>query len=341
MKYSLLVFLLLIVLSGKIFPQKVKIEKIHDTNLFELEDGTLVKLAGVDAPSTNHPDSSLIPLTDEIMNYAGMTLPYGMVNVEYTGETTPDSISRYAYISRGNLFYTVFFNEIYLERGYGKFIDNVDSLHRTAYQQPEKEAGENNRGIWRYRWQGENVILDYSCYSAEMELADIIPEYYYDRSTGRILMELVGAPVTGFLVAIPAAWIATGFGTARGWDGFGQAMLGGSFGYIVGNSLGVYFVAKGGNKDLSIWGTLLSGVAGTAVGGGIAYLIQKSDYAWIPAAAGITLGPVIYVNLVAPPPSREDEEYSYSKPTVIQEYSHKDFYNSTIVYQHELFRINF
>lgn len=341
MKNLLLILLFGLLFLNPLYSQKVRIEKIHNSNLFELEDCTLIKLAGVDAPGIHHPDSTLSAFAEEIIEYAKKTLPYGIVTVQYTGETAADSVSRYAYISRGNLFYTVSFNEIYLAKGYGKFIDNVDSLHRSIYKKIEKEARENNEGIWGYNWEGENVLLDYSLSQPDREIVDIIPKYYYDRSTGRILMEIAAGPVTGYLVAIPAVWIATGFGSASGWDALGQAMLGASIGYVVGNSIGVYMVAKGGNKDLSIWGTLLSGVAGTAVGGGIAYFMQETDYGWIPAIAGITLGPVIYVNLIAPPPSQDEEEYSFSPPKNLQRYSHKDLYNSTLLFRKEIFRINF
>ncbi|MCP5060842.1 MAG: hypothetical protein GY936_00045 [Ignavibacteriae bacterium] len=61
--YSTKKILLLLFISFSItntcLAQKVKIIKILDSNLFELTDGRLIKLAGVDVPNINHKNDNL------------------------------------------------------------------------------------------------------------------------------------------------------------------------------------------------------------------------------------------------------------------------------------------
>lgn len=50
-----MILLGLFIFIHPILAQTVKIVKILDSNLFELDDGRKVKLAGIDAPQLNHP----------------------------------------------------------------------------------------------------------------------------------------------------------------------------------------------------------------------------------------------------------------------------------------------
>lgn len=64
MKHFLAFVILHTIFASCLYSQKVMIDKVLDTNLFQLKDGTLIKRAGVDVPSIAQSDSVLSTLFD-------------------------------------------------------------------------------------------------------------------------------------------------------------------------------------------------------------------------------------------------------------------------------------
>ena len=93
--------LLLVVLSNFVFAQKSKIVKILDSNLFELYDGTLVKLANLDVPNINHPNPSLREVGFDAYNYARTVLLNRGYEFIYPITSSPDTNYKLVYIIKG------------------------------------------------------------------------------------------------------------------------------------------------------------------------------------------------------------------------------------------------
>lgn len=339
------IMLLIFVIHASIIAQRVKIEKVHNTNLFELEDGTLITMAGVEIPSTNHPNAALSELAQEILDYEKINFTIGRIIVEYTCIANSQNEFKPVYISNRYLINTIDFNKLFLERGYAIFTNDVDSLHFQEYKNAELDARQSRKGIWQFPEEMISGHLDYcnspadSCYTIDYKAKRI---FRYDKSLGRITAEVILAPVIGILSGFAFAGLGSAVFTAHGKEAWGVAILGLYTGYCIGTAGGVYVIAEGGNKDLQFGWTIGAGLLG-----GLAAIALSDDDQWhsdngyIPLLAGPLLTSVIYANAVAPYPSNEqldDEGVLLEQHIPI---SHFQIYNSTRLFNIEIARINF
>lgn len=130
--------------------EKAKIVKVLDSNLFRLKDGRLIRLANVDAPSVHDPNSHLASLAWEIRDYSKSILLSQPAEMEYAGThwNTFDTIA--VHLFQKYPFKKLWFNKMYLENGFGKFIPEADTTYRSEYLQAEAKAKQKGRGLWKY-----------------------------------------------------------------------------------------------------------------------------------------------------------------------------------------------
>lgn len=106
----------------------------------------------------------------------------------------------------------------------------------------------------------------------------------------------------GVLLSLPAGYLAAGMSNE---NDLGYGLMGMYGGYVIGTSLGVYFVAKKENKNVSFVNTLACGVAGAVIG---IYIFHKVDQKGPLSASPMllpTIASITYVNLIDNPSHKE------------------------------------
>ena len=331
-------FFTLIFLTSNLSAQNNRIIKIIDSNLFMLEDSTLIQLAGIDAPSKNHPDELLREVAEEINEYASTNFLNHPLEILYAGESYINYNAKLVFINKNFLFSKKNINTYFLERGFGKFIDNSIDIDYNLYKISEQNAKEKNKGIWNIKNIEQERFLDRSNYDDGYYKSNSIlseNQFIYDRNFSRILLEIPAGLLGGILTGFGSGFLVSSI------SDYNSASTGIAFlaGYIVGNSLGVYFIAKGGNKDLSFEYTLVSSAVSTAAATGI-ILSEKSlddNYGYL-ASLSPLVGAMIYANTIGYPDEAND---NLSKINFIENYNtHYKFFEHTTL-KLNLFKIDF
>lgn len=311
MKHSLKLIILFILLTSTIFSQNKKIVKVIDSNLYMLEDSTLIKLAGVDVPSRNQTDEYLKELATDIYFYAYDNFLNRPLEIIYAGEDEQYPGTKLVLINKFFLLSKMNYNSYFLERGFGKFIKNTDSINVSIYISAEANAKENFSGIWKYSDLNSFGILDRSNspdgYLTEF-VASIEQPFKYDRNLGRILLEIPLGFGIGTLTSIPFFYAGT-IQNDRSETSINAVFVYVAYAsYTFGNSLGVYLVAKGGNKDLSLAYTFLTSAVFGAASVGIFNTLKETDRGleiFVPVFAPL-FGALIYANAIGYPQEQYD-----------------------------------
>jgi len=332
---------LLIFFTVTLFSQNKKIIKVIDSNLYMLEDSTLIKLAGIDVPSRNQTDEYLEELATDIYFYAYDNFSNRPLEIIYAGEDEQYPGTKLVILNKIFLLSKMNYNSYFLERGFGRFIKNSNSINDSTYLAAETTAKENYFGVWKYTKLNSFGILDRSN-SPDGYLTEFInpfkKQFKYDRSLGRILIEVPAGLFGGFICAYVGG--AIGGSLSKGNSGFinNEVAIGLLVGYVAGNSLGVYLIAENGNKDLLFGYTLLSSIAATAAIGGLYAALENDNNAlgW-----GILLAPaagaIIYANTIGYPQEQYTDRSGLDIPN---NNNHSSFINSNSI-KFNLFRINF
>ncbi|MCB9207137.1 MAG: thermonuclease family protein [Ignavibacteriales bacterium] len=341
------------------FAQKVRITKILDSNLFETSDSVKIKLAGVDVPNINHPNKQLREIGIEAFEYAKSNLINRPFDININQENFIDSSYYLVTLIRVFPLATKDYTEEYLTKGFGKYIYNLSELDSVKYMAAENEAKEDKDGIWNFNTEIDEVY-DNPELSKNITDEFISDTLYAFSSTGsflinlnaeqRIAIEIIAAPsfgfITGVLGGLAGGIIGAPFGT-DGWENLGYIVIGFYTGYLLGNSIAVYNVAKYGNRQVDFGGTLFSGIIGAAVGLGIAYsrgtFFEDEIYIYAPLVLP-GIASILYANLIAP--KKELSEVSltnYHNEVLIRKdfITHQDIYNSKKLIEINLIRINF
>jgi len=88
--------------------------------------------------------------------------------------------------------------------------------------------------------------------------------------------EIAVGTVAGVILAVPGALITARIAKPKdGLHAVGLALLGAYTGYVLGNSSGIWFVAKKYRRNPSFLGTLGSGVLGATAGTAIFYAVDQ------------------------------------------------------------------
>lgn len=343
------------ILCLSISAQTLKISRIIDSNLFGLSDGRMIKLAGLDVPAKNHPDRYLRSVADKALVYARSVF----LNRYFIIHTVvpPDSTRDYelVIVQKDYPLGLIDYNKEYLSQGFGRFTGLAPKAYYNDYRNAEQEALVNERGIWKVITPGSTETFDRD-FSAE-ELSRYIQkdslvslrtepvEYRRNTAPGIIAGEMCLGPIMGLLTSIPTGFAFAGVSDLnRKNDRMDNAffgLLGLGIGYIAGNGIGVYILAHADNPNVTFMGTLTGAALGAVGGIGLAALMNngKSSIPYVVGFAGPLIGSMIYTNALVPRP--KPKTYKISNDGAGLSYSHKDLYNSTVLYNMNLFTIAF
>jgi endonuclease YncB( thermonuclease family) len=108
------------VFSISLFAQTTKVIKVIDSNLFELEDGRIVKLAGIDVPQLSHPSAFFQSAAKDAVDYSKTNLLDRMVTIE-TISKLPDKNFEIVMMYKNYFFDKVNVSTRFLLYGFGKF----------------------------------------------------------------------------------------------------------------------------------------------------------------------------------------------------------------------------
>lgn len=332
--------------------QSLKVVKILDSNLFELEDGRIVKLAGVDSPQLNNP----IPLFAETAKYAVSYNKEVLLKRKVRVETISKVDSKnyeLVYLWLKYPLEDLDLNQKFLEKGFGKFIYNVDPGKKAALIGAEKYAADKYSGIWKYYKSGAYDTLDEDLRCINTPQLILIDSTRFQKYSGprsiyyAIPLELLAGSASTFITAIFAGIVYSGLARPSGSSGdlsglaaaFGIAAVG----YLIGFPTGVYLVASHDNPNLSYWATLGSSLGLTFLTGGISAAITGEDgnhFTRYIAGLSPIIGSLLYVHLFPPAPPTKEEliKQNFGQQKIN---SFKDYYNAEMNFRMELIRIYF
>lgn len=344
LKLLIAAFLLLFLQCS--FAQKTRVVKILDSNLFELSDGRVVKMAGVDAPGKNYPGRILSLFSKKIVEYSKTTLKGREFEIVPASYDTTDF--QLVYILKHYPLGTEDVNKSFLAIGFGKFADNVDSLHREAYLNAEKDAAENNMGLWRYRAYGMNDTLDRKYSEAERkQIMDsdtmhvrLVRNKMKTPPPAKVFTECLAGAGAGFGGMLLFGYIGASAGGNDIGESLGGALVGGFFGYVVTSTLAVYLIASDDNPEVTYLGTLGCGLAGAFIGVGVGTLASHDSFVPFFLAPMVVslIGSVTYANSVKEPPDMPLEidsyrqEFSKCGSIAFKDYRNRESININLVH---------
>jgi len=353
------ILLFLISISQKPFAQKSKVIKVIDSNLFQLEDSSFIKLAGVDVPNINNKNLRLQSVAVAAYNYAKSRFAGKKLKITFLENRSSDTSYSLVYITRKYPLLFLDFTKEYLQKGYGKFINNVKSTDSIKYKTAEQKAKEDKNGIWEIAanfdtldqtFLGENLLSEDAIDSVEVAYSTEIPFLKKFSPTALVLTEAAAGPVFGVvggIVGFGGGAIVGSLAGAKEWGMLGYVVLGGYVGYLMGSSYGVNLITRHGNRDVTYCYSLLSSFVGSLAGIVLTASFNNRTYKELarysllvfPVAASI-----IYSNLIAPEKAKAQNSVSYYNNTLQMPnnfFTHRNFYNSTKLFEVNLVRIYF
>lgn len=320
--------------------QTIRLSKIIDNNLFQTSTGALVSMAGIDAPSINHPVNSVREIAQHAVKFSKSVL----LNRElsYIPLEFHDNI-RDVILIKKHLFNSTNFNILFLSKGFGKVSTRDSFLVLDEFIKEEEYARHFKKGIWALdtvltngefkREYTADEIAEFGKYTTDIDILFPPVPTVFD-----VILEGAAGVVIGTLTSFPAGLLAGQLSGATGLGALGYVLIGMYAGYLVGSSAGIYALSKKFNPDITYFETIGYGALGALGGFGLIYALPKENIGWesyiLPLlfAAPIT-AELIYVN-----------DIDYDRIENLQSnkiYSHKDYYNNTIVFRQTVLRINF
>ncbi|MGE5351062.1 MAG: thermonuclease family protein [Acidobacteriota bacterium] len=353
MRMRLLLLILGLTICAPVSAQTVRIKTILDSNLFETFDGKIIKLAGVDAPAINHPAPYMRDVAERAYLYARSVFLNRHFSIAPLLPKDTTKNYELVFMQKDYPLGPVDYNREYLLEGFGRFTGHVPDEFYAGYKEAENEAIEKKNGIWNYLPGDSTLALERQFSpeeSAQLRSQDsllFIKDAFKRKSdpAGRIASELIMAPLSGFAVAYVSLFASAGIGALGGSEGFGlfpYAILGAGLGYTAGSALFVYLVEHNDNPNVTFWGTLGYSFLGAGAGIGLACLFPYGTSQYVAFFAAPVISSIIYANYVVPEPQFGDFYPTAGKYNLNQRsYSHKDLYNSTILYNVNLINIAF
>lgn len=329
--------------------QYVKITKIIDSNLFELEDGRKIKLAGVDAPQLNNPIPFFREIADHAVSYCTTNLLERKVYVDLIPNQRKNSY-QLVHLKINYLFEKSDFNNSYLMKGFGKFIENADTIYIAKLLESQLHAIKNKEGIWNYYTPAVTDTLDRDLtMSGILHLAKIDSMNLSNKLNVKPIyfalpMELFAGTALSIAGSLAAGLLLAAITQPKGdMAGLGPAIGGTVLGYFFGFPCGIYLVAKHDNPNLSYLAALGSSVATALITTGFSFALFPKDHnnptRYIPFLSPI-IGPLLYVHLFPPVYPTQEDLIPQSGSTNENKNIH-EYYNSTLKFRMELFRISF
>lgn len=346
--YRLLFFLLFI--SQCIYCQPVKIVKVIDSNLFELKDGRLIKLAGIDMPRLDHPDYLLRKTARDAVSYIRQKMLSKRYDIKVINQL--DTINLVYLIEKFPLGDKLN-NSTLLREGFGKFINNIDSIYVKKFLDDEQLAKHENRGIWKLLEDEDSGLLDRQYSEGERTNPALTDSLEYliattpEPNVGTVAGQLILGPAVGMITGVATGALSWGIlaSDKRGeFAGFGEFFLGWYAGYLIGNAICINAIAGTTTKEPNIWGTLLSSFIGGGIGIGAALLADNSNnsgarFLYTAPLILPTVASVIYVNSMAPDKFYADQPSAYKELFETRSLTASQIYNSSMLFTFEVLRI--
>jgi endonuclease YncB( thermonuclease family) len=347
--YSKRILLLLLICASINSAQYIKVTKILDSNLFELEDGRVIKLAGIDAPKTNHPIQYLQNLSNDAIYYSTQNILDRRVFMEVVPDSTIKGYNL-VFLHINYLFEKVNYNEKFLLYGYGKLINNVNGLYTDELKESELYAQKFKKGLWEYFTPKKEDILDEDLTGiglSKLIAADSLKMFEKKKKTPlyvSIPFQLFSGSVFTIVGAYAAGISYSVIKPEHGeFAGFGAVIFGSAIGYLFGFPFGVYLVASIQNPNLSYWETLGFSSGLTLLSAGISYLAFPNTDSH-PSRIAILfmpmIGSLLYVNFIAKDYPTKDNLIPI-EGRELNFKTNKDFYNSQVSFRMEILRVYF
>lgn len=341
--------IVMLIFTHSIMAQSLKIVKILDSNLFELEDGRKIKLAGIDAPQLNNPIPLFAETANQALAYHKETILRRRVVVQSISKDDSNEYE-FVYLWLEYPLENLDLNQRFLERGFGKFFNNADSTKTASLLKAEKYAKENNEGIWEYYKPNVSDTLD-----GDLQRANTLQPIKIDSAGIKIILkprpiyvslplELLAGSATTLVVSLASGLLYSAVVHEHGeFAGLGAALFGIALGYVFGFPSGVYLVASHDNPNLSYLATLGSSLVMTILSSVVASAYtgnERNHFTYYIAGFSPIIGSLLYVHAFPPsPPTTEElikQNLGYKKIE-----SFKDYYDSKFSFRMELMRIYF
>jgi endonuclease YncB( thermonuclease family) len=145
---SYLVFCLVLIFQITLFAEDVKIVKVLDSNLFEIKGGMRIRLANVDAPSISDSLKRLSSFAYNIKSYAERQLLGRSISAQFIQGWDNGNEPFPVHLIQHFPLKTVSYNKLYLERGFGKYVNEGDTSYIQEYLAAEETAKRYKRGVW-------------------------------------------------------------------------------------------------------------------------------------------------------------------------------------------------
>ncbi len=337
------IVLLSIAFTFTLYSQTVKIIEVIDANLFKLQDGRLVKLAGIDCPQLSHPSIYFQSMAKDAVDYSRTELLDRMVLVEPVSKPN-DKDYEFVIMYKKYLLSQSNINSKFLMNGFGKFYDNVNLATKQELLDSESDAIKNKRGIWFYG----NNLTSYDTLDADFiqnPSSRYISSYdFFKYKTSpqqslyfQIPAEILAGFGVSFVASLASGLIVYSLEDKHGeFSGLSSALYGIMIGYTIGFPTGVYLVAKSQNDELSLPLTIVSSVGSSIVFLALNHAVnEKNSNNWFTVVTALSpvIGSLFYTHVIEANPT-----INYKDQTGL---SHKDFYNSQQMFRVNLLRINF
>jgi micrococcal nuclease len=149
-KNLLLIFVFALFALASSTGNLVKVTRVVDGDTIVLDDGTKVRLIGIDTPETKDPRKPVQYFGEEASAYTKRMLEGRDVRLEYDQQRLDKYGRTLAYVFVPTANGEIFFNEKIIQDGYAfayltyPFKDE----YMTRFRNAEREARENNKGLW-------------------------------------------------------------------------------------------------------------------------------------------------------------------------------------------------
>lgn len=138
--------------SSNTTPEKFLVKKIIDGDTIELDNGQKVRYIGIDTPETVDPRKTVQCFGKEASNKNKELVEGKWVRMEKDVSETDryKRLLRFVYISDGNdPSKEIFINDYLVRQGFAHAVTYPpDIKYSDLFREAEKEARENNRGLW-------------------------------------------------------------------------------------------------------------------------------------------------------------------------------------------------
>ncbi|MGE5497312.1 MAG: hypothetical protein ACM3Q2_04545 [Syntrophothermus sp.] len=311
-------------------------------------------MAGVELPGRGIPGRNMSNLVDNILEYEEYAIANRKLEVLHVRQDSADTSVSLVYFVKRYALDSIDYNIRFLEFGYGRFADNVDSLHRLEYKKAEAMAISRKKGLWAFRLPEVKDTLDrkYSLmeisYYQTLDSSNQI-EYLRRTSphvgwqiTGQILSGALAGGLGSILTGMAGAGIDAATSSGREFRGLAGAILGIAAGYTIFTPVGVCMAAESYNPALKYLPAVGLSLLTTAAGIGIASLGRNQYGLWIIPAAMPLVSSLIYVNLLADNPVRvRNQAHTGSESIPAGNYAFKDYYNNNMQFRINVINISF